>query len=61
MRVWINSYIQYPKERDETTIIELAVINDSINFLESTPPFGYELHCLLVPTVQRSLREMTEM
>jgi hypothetical protein len=57
----INSYIQYPKERDETTIIALAVINDSVNFLESTPPFGYELHCLLVPTVQLSLKEMTKM
>lgn len=36
-------------------IFEIAVIDDSINFLESTPPFGYELHGLLVPTMELSL------
>lgn len=61
MREWIfienhKSCIHYPKERDETMIFEIAVIDDSINFLESTPPFGYELHGLLVPTMQLSLK-----
>lgn len=48
---------QYPEERDKTAVIGLAVIDDPVNFLQSTPPFGYQLHGLLVPTMQPSLTE----
>jgi hypothetical protein len=45
----------YVKKRDETPIIELTIINDSINFLQSIPSFGNKLHGFLVPAMQSSL------
>lgn len=45
----------YIKKRDETPIIELTIINDSINLLQSIPAFGNELHGFLVPAMQSSL------
>ena len=38
-------------------VMELAVINHSVDFLQSVPTFGYEFHRLLVPAVELPLPE----
>jgi hypothetical protein len=54
---WESS--DYVKKRDETPIIELTIINDSINLLQSIPAFGNELHGFLVPAMQSSLHNIS--
>lgn len=51
----VNGSSDYVKKRDETPIVELTIINDSINLLQSIPSFGNKLHGFLVPAMQSSL------
>lgn len=50
----------YPKQREETLITTLTIVNNSVNFLQGTISFGYELHCLLRPTMHSSLQKKSK-